>query len=96
MRFSHRTFVLGCRNVLGEENSKGEEKANRDNPKIKNRRNHQQTKDIPKVNRDKIATSASPHFRPSFENRHRMPRRNPHKRVRRCAPNAHGRASRQK
>jgi hypothetical protein len=42
---------------------KSEGKSNRDNPKIKNRHNQQQTNDIPRVNRDKNTTSSSPHFR---------------------------------
>ena len=37
--------------------------ANRDNLKFKNRRNQQQTNDIPKVNRDKNTTFGSPFFR---------------------------------
>jgi hypothetical protein len=41
----------------------GEEKANRDNHKIKIRGNPLKSKDIPKVNRDKNACSASPIFR---------------------------------
>jgi len=44
----------------------GEEKVNRDNPKIKIHRNPQQTHNIPKVNRDKNSTSASPNLRLPF------------------------------
>jgi len=43
----------------GEQRAKGEEKSNRDNPKIKNRRNQRQTNDIPKANRDKNSTRVS-------------------------------------
>jgi hypothetical protein len=46
--------------------SRGERKADRDNPEFKNRRNQQQTNDIPKVNRDKNASSGSPDFCPSL------------------------------
>jgi hypothetical protein len=58
-----------CMPFQGKTKAKGEEKANRDNPKIKNRRNHMILQHIPKVNRDKYATSASPHFRPPLARR---------------------------
>jgi hypothetical protein len=63
----------------GEAKAKGEEKAlaavparrgeaaNRDNPKFKNRHKSMARKEIPKVNRDKNATSASPDLRPAFQ-----------------------------
>jgi len=48
----------------GEYKSKGEEKANRDNRKIKNRGKHLSAHYIAKVNRDKNSISASLSFRP--------------------------------
>jgi len=51
-------------NSRSEQTAKGEQKANRDNRKFKNRRKSMSLKEIPKVNRDKSATSASPYFRP--------------------------------
>jgi hypothetical protein len=53
---------------LSEAKAKSEEKANRDNPIFKNRRNSLLTKGITKPNRDKNSTSGSPDFR-----RHRYP-----------------------
>ncbi len=47
----------------GEEQAKGEEKSNRDNPTFKNRRNPMKRKEKTFSNRDKNTTSASPHFR---------------------------------
>src|SRR5580658_9348608 len=48
----------------GEEQAKGEEKSNRNNPTFKNRRNLMNPNEITFSNRDKNTTSASPHFRP--------------------------------
>ena len=45
----------------------GEEKANRDNPKIKNRRNSFTPNEETFLNRDKNTTSGSPHLRPQPE-----------------------------
>src|SRR5580658_876348 len=47
----------------GEEQAKGEEKSNRDNPVFRNRRNSLATKEKTFSNRNKNTTSASPHLR---------------------------------
>jgi hypothetical protein len=51
----------------GEEQAKGEEKSNRDNPTFKNRRNPMNPNDITFSNRDKNTTSGSPHLRPHIQ-----------------------------
>ena len=48
----------------GEEQAKGEQKSNRDNPIFRNRRNSLATKEKTFSNRNKNTYSASPHFRP--------------------------------
>ena len=51
--------------LSSEKKPKGEEKANRDNPKFKNRCNPMILRHILFSNRDKNAISASPQFRPT-------------------------------
>jgi hypothetical protein len=66
---THPRPVLIYRTVDGdpfesEQQAKGEEKSNRNNPTFKNRRNLMNPNDITFSNRNKNTTSASPQFRP--------------------------------
>ena len=65
MNYLENAVLQAERPDASEQKSKGEEKANRNSPEIRNRRNHLMPKDIAKVNRDKKATFASPDLRPT-------------------------------
>jgi hypothetical protein len=67
-RYTFRRFRTGSRRAISfeaQEQAKGEEKSNRDNPTFKNRRKLMNPNDITFSNRYKNTTFASPHFRPA-------------------------------